>query len=197
MASQRLTKTLKESIKSNIKAQVVKTMNESIPGMELQELKDTLVTFIRKTIGKLFTTEELVVLKKYNKTHKIRHLNIVWRFEAIGTTWNDIGVRLNFNPVMELPGTYDFNDDGCIKLVQKDPAMVKVALEAIKIHEHVDCEIKTTVDSFMEVVNCYTTTAKLLAENPTMEKYIPETDSPEKHIVSDKAKSIIKNFQVA
>ena len=202
MTTRRLSKTLKHEIRNNIEVFVRKKMDESIPGKELASMKKSILIFLKKEILKKFTEAEFIVLKKYghiSTVHPFRiiqdvkgHLREPWTYKG-----NPTSLTLEFTPTLETPKNLFFSTHYLIKILEFDEKMKALTVQAIKTFDHIECEIKETINAFMEVVDTYKTVNSMIKNYPDLEKFIPKEEKKPEHVVSKKAQAIIKNFKTA
>jgi len=203
MATRHLNKTLKQQIKNNIEAHVRKKMNESIPGKELASMKKSILDFLKKEVLKQFTKEELSILKKYGYTRTVYPFHIAQEDNngRLGKPWiiqnGPAYLLLEFTPALETPGTSAFYNGRLIDMLEYNEKMKALTIQAIKTFNHIECEIKETVNAFMEIVDTFRTVNPLVKNHPDLGKFIPKPTEKTEHEVSKKAQAIIKNFNAA
>jgi len=196
MAYRRLNKSIRSEIRSSIELSVKAKMKESIPGIELNEAHRKITEFIVKELKKRFTEKEMVILRKYKHVKHLSEIKLAKSKDKLTNPWNTgTYFTLKFDEV-EVPNTGDFSKSSIIEILQNDDRMRELAFQALKIFEHIKCEVLATTNAYMEIVETYRTEKALIEDYPDIEKHIPKAEDMDSPSISKEAKSIVKNFKL-
>lgn len=196
MKSQKLTIRIKNKIENNIKKDVTATVLKSPQGKEIEKIKNKLVNFVQEKFTDYCSDEELKTLSKFNCTEQISRLYfVISSDDEIKEPWTHNGkvFSLFFDPCLVVHSIFNQREGKIAQWINNSPVMKELAIEAIKYHNHLSCEIEETIKALLEVVNQFNTTKQIVDNYPYMKKYIPEQEDSKTQL-SKRSSALVKEF---